>query len=71
MAKVIFCFIEASLRVLLYHMQKHFFGYLYLSGESQKLCGDLKKSDLRKEVSKCLLHGINTVQWYISPLAIF
>jgi len=24
-------------------MQKHFFGYIYPSGESQKLCDDLKK----------------------------
>ena len=36
-------FIEASLRVLLYHMQTQFFGYLYPSGESQKLCDNLKQ----------------------------
>ena len=45
MAKFNFCFIEASLRVRLYHMQ-NFFGYLYPTGESQKL-GVLKKRPLK------------------------
>ena len=51
MAKLIFRFIEAGLRGLLYHMQTQFFEYIYPSDESQKLCLHLKKGDLCQKIA--------------------
>jgi len=39
-AKLSICFIEASLYLLLYHIQKYNFEHLYPSGASQKICGE-------------------------------